>query len=730
MTNPFYRLAPYIQEFIYRNHWNELRDVQTQAISAILDSDEHVLIAAGTSSGKTEAAFFPILSQLYKHPSKSFGAVYIGPLKALINDQFERIEELLKEADVPVFAWHGDRSASEKERAVKLHRGILQITPESLEALLMNRSGELKQMFSDLKFVVIDEVHAFQGQDRGLQLLCQLARIEQLIGCSPRRVGLSATIHDYEGATKWLGAGTTRQVRVVESREGGRKLNLAMECFAFSDKMPPEETEALDKAYYTYLYRQVRGKKCIIFTNNRSQSEETIEKLRADAREAGEPDVFYVHHGSLSKAIRSETEMALKNAQGPAIAAATRTLELGIDLGGLERVVQLGAPFTCSSFVQRLGRSGRRGTPAEMRYVVRGVMEGDNPFDLILWDLIQNIAITQLYLEERWVETPREKPCPYSVLLHQTLSILSQSALKPPELARRVLTLPGLRSVPLEDFRKLLRHALETDLIQKTEDGDLIVGLAGETLTNSYRFYSVFQDDSGYKVFSRERELGEIDELPNIDDILMLAGRKWRVVDVDPKRGCAYVEPTKARKVTRWSGGGGEIDDKIVQRMKKVLEEDFEYGYLQKGALKHLQEAREIARRAGILSSAISGEGGHLMMHPWLGTRKLKTLAILLNTAFKEPLGVFLVDQRWLYLDLQRNPSAGDFLAKLSELLMDVDEGDIILDDIPSPKLAIDRYDPQVPRELLEKAYVRNLLDIPGLKAAFKAYVMASSEIE
>lgn len=201
------------------------------------------MIAAGTASGKTEAAFFPILSQLSEKPAQSFGVVYIGPLKALINDQFERIVDLLKEADMPVFAWHGDRSAAEKARAVKCRQGILQITPESLEALLMNRSDELKSMLSDLRFVVIDEVHAFQGQDRGLQLLCQLKRIERLAGCQPRRVGLSATIHDYKAAQQWLSAGTERLVQVIESREGGRKLNLAMEWFPETDGMEAQEAE-------------------------------------------------------------------------------------------------------------------------------------------------------------------------------------------------------------------------------------------------------------------------------------------------------------------------------------------------------------------------------------------------------------------------------------------------------------------------------------------------------
>ena len=169
-----------------------------------------------------------------------------------------------------------------------------------------------------------------------------------------------------------------------------------------------------------------------------------------------------------------------------------------------------------------------------------------------------------------------------------------------------------------------------------------------------------------------------------------------------------------ARKVTIWFGGGGDIDDKIVQRMRRVLEEDIQYGYLQEGAMKHLQEARIIARRAGILSSTITGEGGRLMVHPWLGTRKMKTLAVLLKTAFREPLGLYSVDQKMLFLDLQRDPAAGNFSEKLKELLSTVDENDIIFDSFSDNELTIDRYDPQVPRELLEKAYVRNVLDISG----------------
>jgi ATP-dependent Lhr-like helicase len=191
--NPFHRLAPFVQEFIYRHNWTELRPVQVEACRVIFDTDAHLLLATGTASGKTEAAFLPIITLLYEKPASTVAALYIGPLKALINDQFARLEDLLKEADIPVWHWHGDVSQAHKARFAKDPRGILQITPESLESMLINRTGELARVFSDLRYVVIDEVHAFMGTDRGRQVQCQLQRLSRLVGVRPRRVGLSAT---------------------------------------------------------------------------------------------------------------------------------------------------------------------------------------------------------------------------------------------------------------------------------------------------------------------------------------------------------------------------------------------------------------------------------------------------------------------------------------------------------------------------------------------------------
>ncbi|WP_036641786.1 DEAD/DEAH box helicase, partial [Paenibacillus durus] len=180
--NPFYRLAPFIKEFIYKNRWETLREAQVDACRVLLESPDHLLIASGTASGKTEAAFFPALTELYEKPSSSVGILYIAPLKALINDQFTRLNDLLLEGGIPVWHWHGDVPQAEKTKLMKNPSGVLQITPESLEGLLMNRPNAIPALFGDLRFVIIDEVHAFMGADRGIQVLSLLARISRMAG--------------------------------------------------------------------------------------------------------------------------------------------------------------------------------------------------------------------------------------------------------------------------------------------------------------------------------------------------------------------------------------------------------------------------------------------------------------------------------------------------------------------------------------------------------------------
>ena len=711
--NPFYRLAPFIQEYIYRNHWDELRDVQVRAISEILDGSGHVLIAAGTASGKTEAAFFPMLTKLAQKPRDSFGVLYIGPLKALINDQFSRIQELLEEADFPIYAWHGDRSQSEKNRALRNPKGVLQITPEALEGLLMNRAGDARRMFQGLEFVVIDELHAFMGTDRGLQLQCQLVRIDRLVGRKIRRIGLSATINDYSAACEWLDGGSKLGTALVESSVGGRKLNLAMQHYTLSSD--PGDRERAIQQLNSYLYAQVRGKKCLVFTNGRMESELTAGALTEIAAQRKEPECFYVHHGSVSKVLREEAEAALKSDEKAATAIATRTLELGIDLGGLDRVIQLGAPNTCSSFVQRLGRTGRRGAPAVMRFITRNQVEGETGFDDLPWELIQNIAIVQLYLEERWVEPFCQKQYPYSVLFHQFLSALMEKEQTPRELARSVMTMPAFEHVSPSDGLELLKHMLSQDIVEKTEQGGLIPGLKGERLTNHYSFLSVFAEDAAWRVIHMQREIGEIDAMPELNAIIVLAGKCWRVSEIDEQRKTAYVLPAKGKARKNWSGGGVDVHDRIVQRMQRVLIEDAIYPYLLPEAVNVLRSAREWIARLGSEAEYTAVGDKAILLHPWLGTRKMQTLLYLLKNTFKEDLKVQAVSlaRRSMALQIVCEIPVGEFMNEFLDRVKAVDEQCLVADAAP---VEYDRYDPFVPEALLKKAFVYDHLDIPGIR--------------
>ncbi len=283
MQSSYQRLAPFIQEHIYSNGWTDLRHAQVEACRVVFETEDHLLIAAGTASGKTEAAFLPVLTLLYEDPPESIGVMYIGPIKALINDQFDRLNDLLKHADIPVWAWHGDVTQSRKKKLFTHPRGILQITPESLESLLINKRADLDRVLGDLRFVVIDEIHAFIGGDRGAQILCQLSRLAKLTHNQPRRIGLSATLGDYDLAEEWLRSGTSRSVITPQIDGGQRTIQLSLEHFYDPGLVVRAIGETKDSAfnpYHLHLFDQSQGRKCLIFANGRTATEDAIAALR------------------------------------------------------------------------------------------------------------------------------------------------------------------------------------------------------------------------------------------------------------------------------------------------------------------------------------------------------------------------------------------------------------------------------------------------------------------
>jgi ATP-dependent helicase Lhr and Lhr-like helicase len=736
--NVFYRLAPFLQAFIYGNEWAELRPIQLEACRVIFETDAHLLLASGTASGKTEAAFLPILTLLHEHPSASVGVLYVSPIKALINDQFLRLGDMLRDAEIPVWHWHGDVGQAHKQKLLKHPSGVLQITPESLESLLINRTHELPRVFGDLRFVVIDEVHVFMDSDRGRQLLCQLARLERLASVQPRRVGLSATLGDYGLAESWLASGSNRSVVTPTVSSGGRKIRLALEHFFIgesdtdnqpnevtdgvtdnaTDQEPVDQTAALER----YVFDSTRDRKALVFVNNRRDAESIIISLRGIAEREGKPDIYHVHHGSISSALREAAEDALREDDRPSVTAATVTLELGIDLGQLERVVQIDAPFSVSSFLQRLGRSGRRDQASEMWFVAREVEPtAKTPLtELIPWNLLQCIAVMQLYLEERWIEPKRFRSLPYSLLYHQTMSTLASSGeLSPIELVRRVLPLPPFREISQDDFKTLLLHLLEIDHLQRTEEGGLIIGLTGERTVRNFRFYAVFADNDEYTVRDESREVGSIGSPPASGERFGLAGRTWQVLEVDDKHRVVYAKRVKGRAPATWTGGGGEIHTRILERMRQVLIENTVYPYLQVNAQARLEQVRTLARNTTLDKSNIVSLGGDTFaVFPWVGTVAIRTLERLFRLHCAAELEAIQINvESPYYLTFKtRVGDASTILRAIRRAL----ESDIAATELLGPEEAptLEKYDPFIPSELRRRAFASDHLDLEGLKSS------------
>ncbi|HUX87073.1 MAG TPA: DEAD/DEAH box helicase [Chloroflexota bacterium] len=741
IENPFGRLAPFIQEYIYAQGWAELRAVQVEACRVIFATDAHLLLSAGTSSGKTEAAFLPVLTQITENPPATVGVLYIGPTKALINDQFLRLNDLLQEADVPVWHWHGDVAQSQKRKLLLNPRGVLQITPESIESLLLNHSADLTHLFGNLRFVVIDEVHVFMGSERGRQILCQLERLSRYVPTEPRRIGLSATLGDRTLAEEWLRAGTKRRVITPDVAGGPQRVRLAVAYFDETgpdvdaddprgdDRAPMDTVPSDDMApgagasvFERYVFEKSRGLKTLIFANNRRETESMITSLRQIAKAENTPDVYHVHHGSISAPLREVAEQAMRDPDEPAVVAATVTLELGIDIGQLERVIQLEAPFSVASFLQRLGRSGRRGNPSEMWIVCRAQrIDATSPVpEQIPWHLVQAIAIIQLYLEEHWIEPIPPATYPFSLVYHQTMSVLaSRGELTPAALAQQVLPLPPFRAITRDDYRALLAHLVAIDHIQRTDEGGLIVGLTGEKIVRDFHFYAVFPDNDEYAVREEARAIGSIVRPPPPGERFGLAGRSWEVIEIDSKRKVVFARRAKGRAPAQWSGGGGDVHTRVLERMRTVLNETSDHSYLQTGARSRLAEARGLARSVGLEHQNVVGLGGHAFcIFPWTGSAAFRALQRYLQIVGSESLGITDIQGVSPYYLTVHCPDVTR--ETLLDFLRSISTRPIVSESLlrPGEALRIQKYDEFVPDDLLRKAFVADHLDTAALSAS------------
>lgn len=704
----FDRLAPFLREFIYAQAWQELRPIQIEAIEAILDGNDDLLIAAGTASGKTEAAFLPILSLIQPDPRGSVRALYVGPLKALINDQFERLELLCEQGNIPVHRWHGDVTADRKSDLLESPGGILQITPESIESLLINKTDKLRRLFNGLRFVVVDEVHAFLESDRGVQLRCQLERLSAYPTTGrPRRVGLSATVGDFEMAKRWLNPHAPERVRLINPK--GVTITTR-----FSHHHFPLTTADLPPDLIADLYTLTRNSKSLIFCNSRRNVEVVTSDLNRRCQRDGLDERFLPHHGSISKEMREDAEARMKDKHRPASVVCTNTLELGIDIGQLDLVVQIDSTHSVMSFEQRLGRSGRRGEPRTMQVYTSDMEAGQNsPFyDCLPFSMLKALAVTDLFLE-RWIEPPSERTVAYNVLYHQLLSrLIEKHGCSPRDVVGFFISSGVFPNVQPDDYVTLVKHLASIDHIQQMADGDFILGLAGERVARSREFYAVFQTPPEWEVRHGERTLGRISPSPDLllGTCLLLVGRVWEVKEVLPEQKQVLVIPAKeARNVMFLGTGVPEMHPKVAQRTREILCRDDRPRYLSPAGQAALTAARRLSQELGLGRRQIFETDTQWTILPWTGTRAARTLQFLLKQAELEvefPSMLF----PWV-MTVNREGDLSTLRVRLRELLeADLTPGDVIA-SVPIQLLQTHKYDEFLPEPLIRARAIEEWVD-------------------
>lgn len=624
----FHLLSEAMQRRIYKMGWPALNAVQEAAIPALMCSDDDVVIAAETASGKTEAAFLPLLSLIESTYVQGIKVLYVSPLKALINDQFDRIQALCDDIGVPVHRWHGDVSQHSKKRTVAAPAGILQITPESIESLFINRTSDLHRLFRSLQFVVIDEVHAFLGSDRGTHLRSLLGRLQALTTVPLRYIALSATIGDYEYAKAWLRPTGVGQVKVLVPAGPTKSNQYCVMHFPLGegDKRPME------------LYEDLRGltrtHSALIFCNARGEVEETVYNLNRLAQREGAENAYLPHHSSIDAAERTYVETTLKSGRRPLSVVATGTLEMGIDIGDVDLVVQIDSTYTVSSLKQRLGRSGRR--PGSPR-----VFQLYSTSDA---GLLQAIAATELFLEG-WTEPPRRYAVPFDVLLHQILSLCTEGngrALG--HLLAAIGQCEVFREIAEDETRKLIQHMLDQDYLERLGNGEIIVGIEGERIVRSRDFYAVFQTADLYEVIHNTRTIGtlsrEVQYVPGAH--LILAGKVWSVAEVDPTKNRIYVQPASAAKRPIFGGDPVPVEHVVRSRMAEVLYSGKPYPYLYGPSIEHLSAMRIEPRQLGLnpQKRLITADRHGVRLHSFAGDRVAKTLALWIEHVTGQPVTI------------------------------------------------------------------------------------------
>lgn len=686
----FFRLHPHLQHAIRHDlGWQELRPVQDLTIDAVLDGDNCIVLAP-TAGGKTEAAMFPVLSRILTDEEPPVAALYVCPIRALLNNQEARLQGYARMVGLEAFKWHGDVGDSHKQRFRESPAHILMTTPESLEVMLISARIDARALFRGLTTVVIDEVHAFAADDRGAHLASVLERLVAFCERDIQRIGLSATVGNPHVIGQWLQGSSKRAFRLVDPPKAPAQRDLRIES---CDDMGHAAAG---------IGRLARGKKSLVFVESRSKAEAVAHALEGSGVEV------FIHHSAVSRSDRALAEEQFARGQNTAIVC-TSTMELGIDVGDLDQVIQLDAPNSVASFLQRLGRTGRRAdTRANCTF-----------FCLSPESLLQSVALLRL-AQAGWVEDVRPAAHAMHVLAHQVMAlVLQEGGISRHRLLPWVHAAYPFSTVADERFHELVDTMVAKDILYEG-DGVLSLGAAGERIygrKNFFELYAVFTAPPVLRVLHGKEDIGYVQALfVSMHDrnegplCFRLSGRAWEVVQVEWGKGVLRVRPAERGRVPTWLGQPGVLAEKLCQTMMDVLlHEDGESKWLTRNAALELQELREDYE--GLLekgSAPLEATPEGTQWHTFAGgaVNRLLAAGLEMETGQKWVSGNLSVKCRDIGL-----VEAGEAVRKLPGLDWERIAADAAHDMVRG---AISKFQPCLPQSAEDRLLAERLLDLAG----------------
>lgn len=693
----FARFSPRLQQAIVaRLGWSSLRPVQEEAGEAILGGMNAVVLAP-TAGGKTEAAMFPTLSGMVENQPTAVGAIYIAPIKALLNNQSERLGLYTEMVGLHHFVWHGDTTDHERRRFLREPAELLMTTPESLEVMLVSPRVDTAKLFGDLRVAVIDEIHAVAGTDRGAHLMSVLERIARLSRHDIQRIGLSATVGNPEVILTWLQGTSRRSGKVVDPpKKPGRRQLLVV----YRPGLAQIAENAAEVA---------KGGKSLFFCQSRSVTEAVAENMRRAGISV------FVHHSAVSREERQLAEERFHRGSDACIVC-TSTLELGIDVGDLDRVLQAEASDTVSSFLQRMGRTGRRG----------GQVANTTFFCESSESVLQAIALIEL-AKSGWVESVDVTQRCWPVLIHQLLALsLANDGITTEAAWSHLSRVPDFRGVMRDEFDRLIAWMLQ--------DGSLVLASGRLTLgpkaekrfgrRNFMELYAVFSSPQSYAVQTQAGQpLGTlnqsfVDQL--VDDVscFLLAGRPWVVLQIQHDERRVIVDSAPRGRQPTWGGYLPQfLSFSLCQKILEVLTSSEVYGYLTPEAAAVLSEER--AKMHDILDPQHAGielSDGEMQWWTFAGGRINSTLRYALSAI--EPGWSSIPDNcsitiRGDTLNIERFLAARQQFAS-REFWHNTEFWQSVAASLPNYRLS--KFQPLMPSWIEQEVLAAYLLDIPGAR--------------